>query len=236
MRKTMGKLLVAVALSLGMMVCLAPQAKAQSKRINIFGGYSFGTNSLYQSEGPATAVSLNDGYGFGVAFNLNNHIGLEANFTGHKGTPTLYIQPVTSNNNGYLDTVNENLYTYTFGPRLFQNFGNFTVFTHFLVGGAHFTTTEKQTCLPSPSGSCGSPNPSVYTSSGSGFAFKTGGGVDWSHGIFGIRILEVDYLHAQMLSAFTPVSYPNESPWSMPQSGSGFELTTGITINFGKSL
>ena len=33
------------------------------------------------------------------------------------------------------------------------------------------------------------------SASGNGFALKTGGGVDWNHGRWGIRILEVDYVH-----------------------------------------
>lgn len=225
----MRKFGVAVALLLGMTVCTASRAGAQTSRFNVFGGYSYGTNNFYTGGDPAM-----HGYGASFAVNVNNHIGFEGSFTGHNGTPTLYNRPATSTNYGYFDRAKEGLYDYTFGPRLFQNVGNFSLFTHFLVGAVHFSATETDTCTPPTSGgSCGGVNPYISTEKGTGFAFKTGGGADWNHGHWGIRILEVDYVRGEMLAAFSDNA---GNSYSATNSANNFELTTGITFNFGSSL
>ncbi len=236
MRKIMPKLAVSLALLLATTVCVASRASAQTTRFNVFGGYSYGTSSAnLPDEAPFNLTfptSLN-GYSAAFTFNLNNHLGLEANFTGYNGSPT-FASELPTTEDGYRDFDNQSVYVYTFGPRLSQNLGDFTVFTHFLVGGTHANHTLKEACIPGTSDTCGTPNPEVvFSQTGSGFAFKTGGGVDWNHGRWGIRILEVDYVHSQMLSAFTG----EEAPISgFATTGNNFELTTGITFNFGHSL
>ncbi len=233
MSKIIRKFGVAAALLFGMTVCVASQAGAQTTRYSVFGGYSYGTSGAFlPEEAPFTLDTALNGYGAAFAVNLSNHIGLEANFTGHNGTSTILSEPATY----YTGTQygeDQGVYTYAFGPRLFQNVGNFSLFTHFLVGGMHVGNTLRDTCTPGTGETCGTPNPEIIKISGSGFAFKTGGGADWNHGRWGIRILEVDYVHGQMLNAFsgdgTPVS-------SLTMSTNNFELTTGITFNFGRSL
>lgn len=235
MRRIMRNFAVAVALLLGMTACAATQASAQTTKYSVFGGYSYGTNSVFApflAPFSLTMPTALNGYGAAFTVNLTNHIGLEANFTGHNGTPTIIYEPPTTSD-GTRDAVSESEYTYAFGPRLFQNIGDFSLFTHFLVGGMHVDNTFKETCIPGSSDTCPTPATNVmYTQKGSGFAFKTGGGVDWNHGRWGIRILEVDYVHGQMLGAFTGGSpFPDLST-----STNNFELTTGITFNFGSSL
>lgn len=236
MQRIIRKFSVAAALLLGMTVGVASRASAQTTKYNVFGGYSYGTNGVFAPFlGPfsLTMPTVLNGYGAAFTVNLTNHIGLEANFTGHNGTPTIQYQPPTSND-GYRDSVNASEYVYTFGPKLFQNIGDFSLFTHFLVGGVHLDNTVKETCIPGTSDTCGTPNPSVlFAQKGSGFAFKTGGGVDWNHGRWGIRILEVDYVHGQMLSNLGGI-IPGSG--SLSTSTNNFEMTTGITFNFGSSL
>lgn len=236
MRKIMWKLSVVVALSLGMTLCAVSQASAQTSRFNVFGGYSYGTNNFSNDYyyGLPGGSALN-GYAVAFAVNFNNHIGLEANFSGHNGSSTLLVEPSTSTNYGEdITETGEGVYTYAFGPKLFQTVGDFSLFTHFLVGGVHLSQTLTETCTPPTSGgNCGTPDPAVYDQKGTGLAFMTGGGVDWNHGRWGIRVLEVDYVHGQMESNFTGA--PSNLS-SLSTSANNFQLATGITFNFGSSL
>lgn len=236
MGKTMGKFAVAIALLLGVTVCAASPASAQTRRFNVFGGYSYGTNNF--SNGlyflsPFGTQALN-GYSAAFTVNFNNHIGMEANFSGHKGTSTILNEPPIASTNGILITSDQNVYTYAFGPKLFQTVGNFSLFTHFLVGGVHLNQTLTETCTPGTGSSC-SPASAATTEKGTGFAFMTGGGVDWNHGRWGIRILEVDYVHGQMVGAFSGSGAPVIPLTSLATSGNNFQLATGLIFNFGKS-
>ncbi|MGO9642145.1 MAG: outer membrane beta-barrel protein [Candidatus Acidiferrales bacterium] len=220
---------------LGLMICLAgAPAHAQDGRISLFGGYSYGTNNFYSYD-----PGLN-GYGVAVAYNLNKHIGLEANFSGHNGTSTIYSELPTTTENGYADVVRQDIYTYTFGPKLSLPVGHFSLFTHFLVGAAHIHNGETESCIPETGGSGSSCSesdyPYHYGSHGNGFAFKTGGGVDWNHGHWGVRILEVDYVHAEV-SATETDTCPECTPYThtYAESANNFELATGVTFNFGGS-
>lgn len=76
-----------------------------------------------------------NGYSAALALNFNDHIGSEANFSGHKGKSTIISEPATATANGLLVASDQNLYTHAFGPKLFQTVDNFSLFTHFLVGG-----------------------------------------------------------------------------------------------------
>jgi hypothetical protein len=236
MRKIVWKLSVAVALLLGMTVCGASQASAQTSRFNVFGGYSYGTNNFFSGyyEGLPGGSTLN-GYSVAFAMNFNNHVGLEANFSGHNGSSTILSEPSTPTSYGeQISTTGEGVYTYAFGPKLFQTVGDFSLFTHFLVGGVHLSQTLTETCtVPGNGGNCGTPNPEIYNQKGTGLAFMTGGGMDWNHGRWGIRILEVDYIHGQMVSSFT--GSPSNLA-SLSASANNFQLATGVTFNFGSSL
>lgn len=159
---------------------------------------------------------------------------MEATFTGHNGSSTPDTEAATSSYSGFIDKINGSNYLYTFGPRLAVPAGNFSLYSHFLVGATHVHENFTDTCLPSEGEGCGDPNPETGSFYGTGFAFKTGGGVDWHHGSWGIRILEVDYIHTQVpMTVSTNEEYGNES-FDLP--GNSFELATGITFNLGRSL
>jgi hypothetical protein len=213
---------------LGLVICLAgAPAHAQDGRISLFGGYSYGTNNFYSYD-----PQLN-GYGLAVAFNLNKHIGLEANFSGHNGSPVIDSAPASSTENGYNEVLRQDLYTYTFGPKLSLPVGHFTLFTHFLVGGAHIHEGYTEKCIQSSGSDDTCYTPYSTSTRGNGFAFKTGGGVDWNHGHWGIRILEVDYVRAEL---FTTETCPDcSAPESYSSSANNFELATGVTFNFGST-
>jgi hypothetical protein len=206
----------------------AAKAQDSGPKMQVFGGYSFGTNNCF---GGCSDPGLH-GYTAAFVYNLNKHIGLEANFSGHNGTSTTDQSLPTSTNDGFRDKVDENIYVYTFGPRLSVPVGKFSLFSHLLVGAGNLNATSTDQCLVHTGGTtCG------FTSStdkvhGTGFAAKFGGGVDWNHKSWGIRILEVDYVHGQLFANDTcsTCSNPNEG---FDATGHAFELATGVTFNFG---
>jgi hypothetical protein len=229
------KMRVCFALSvLVLTICaLGLPAQAQDSKINLFGGYSYGTNNFGCGFGGFGCLDPGlQGYSGAVSYNFNKYIGLEANFSGHNGTSTIYYTPATSTANGENYAVNQDLYTYTFGPKLSLPVGKFSLFTHFLVGASHVHEGESDKCIQS-SGS----ESSCFTSSSAkgganGMAFKTGGGVDWNHGRWGVRILEVDYVHSQISGTITCTGC--NAPETSDSSWNGFELATGVTFNFDK--
>jgi hypothetical protein len=226
---------------LALLICAttAP-ANAQDNRFNVFAGYTFGTNNFACSLAFELACGIGivdpglHGYTAAFAYNFNNHIGLEANFSGHNGTTTLLTDQPTSSFEGENAVISQDLYTYVFGPKLSLPVGNFVLFTHFLVGASHSHEGGTDVCIPATGG-----DPSCFISSSirgssNGMAFKTGGGVDWNHGHWGIRILEVDYSHNQIYGTTTETcSDCSNQPASGDSSWNAFELSTGVTFNFG---
>jgi len=224
-------------LVLGLIMCLASApAYAQEGKYSIFAGYAYGTNSI--GCGSSSGFCFSDpglhGYTAAFTYNFNKHIGLEANFSGHNGTPTIDSEAATSSNNGYTDTLATDLYTYTFGPKVSMPVGNFSIFTHFLVGGVHVHEVAAERCIQS-SGSDVTTCPTTPTflgsARGNGFAFKTGGGVDWNHGRWDVRILEVDYIRNEVFA--TTIGCSSCTPYSVNAGGNNFELSTGISFHFG---
>ena len=214
---------------LGLVICItSAPAHAQDGKISLFAGYSFGTNTYYSGD-PGL-----HGYTAQAVYNLNKHIGLEANFSGHNGTSPIYSAAYAGSDT-YASVARQDLYTYTFGPKLFLPMGHFSLFTHFLVGAAHVHDGETDTCTAATGGSCSSGYPEQYSTHGNGFAFKTGGGVDWNHGFWGVRILEVDYVRSEIYGTET-YNCPDCEGVSTYKFDSGinnFELATGVTFNFG---
>jgi len=213
-------------LVLTLVFAVAP-AHAQDSKISLFAGYSFGTNTYYTGD-PGL-----HGYAFAAAFNFNNHVALEANFSGHNGTTQVYSDSY-SGDNTYADMARQDLYAYTFGPKLSIPAGHFSLFTHFLVGAAHTHDGETETCTPS-SGSegCGYNYPYQYSTRGNGFAFKTGGGVDWDHGRWGVRVLEVDYVRTEVYGTETQTcaNCTGVSTYKFDSGINNFELDAGFTFN-----
>lgn len=235
MRNEMWVSLVAVFL----LYVAGPSAKAQDSKMDVYGGYSFATHSCF---GTCALEEFADpglqGYTAAFAYNFNRHIGLEANFSGHNGTPTIEHDYPTTADTGEFYKQNQNLYIYTFGPRISVDVGNFSLFSHFLVGATHVDGNEQNQCIPATGTgeveTCSSTAVvKVGTLSGNGFATKVGGGVDWNHHSWGIRILEVDYLHGQIYATDTPVACTSCEKFSEDVSGSAFELSAGVTFNFG---
>jgi Outer membrane protein beta-barrel domain len=211
-------------LAVAVLIVGAP-AKAQDGKVTIFAGYSFATNNV-ETDDPGL-----HGYALSGAYNFNKYIGLEANFSGHNGSPTMFSRTPTSSDTGANDVADEDLYTYVFGPKLTLPVGNFSLFTHILVGGSHTRVGETDKCVPVTGSSTPCANFGTFGGSGSGMAVKTGGGVDWNHGRWGIRILEVDYVHSQIFETETCSGCQTDG---FDTSWSGVEMSAGVKFNFGK--
>jgi len=221
------KMCVSVVAMTALAVSLGSAARAQDSvpKMQVFGGYSFGTNNCF---GGCFDPGLH-GYTAAFTYNFNRHLGLEANFSGHNGVVTIDESLPQGTNNGFIDKVGQDLYVYTFGPRLSVPVGNFSLFSHILVGATHVHAVSTEQCLQATGGgTCFNPFNDHVT--GNGFAGKFGGGVDWNHRRWGIRILEVDYIRGQIFTTTTCASC-NTSKFD--GSGNAFELATGVTFNFG---
>ncbi len=209
------------------LVFTGASAHAQDGKISLFGGYSFGTNTYYNGD-PGL-----HGYAASAVLNFNKHVGLEANFSGHNGTTQVYSDSY-SGDNTYTDVARQDLYALTFGPKLSIPVGHFSLFTHFLVGAARVHDGETETCTPTTgSEGCSSSYPYQYSTHGNGFAFKTGGGVDWNNGWWGVRILEVDYVRTEVYGTETQTcaTCGGVSTYKFDSGINNFELATGFTFN-----
>jgi len=216
--------------ALAVLIVGAP-AKAQDSKVNLFAGYSFGTNNFFEGD-PGL-----HGYAVSGVYNFNRHIGLEGNFSGHNGTSIEFFDMPTATQTGEKDSAGQDIYTYVFGPRLTLPVGSFSLFSHVLVGGSHVHEAGTDACVPATGvggGTCGANSSDYFRGSGSGMAVKIGGGVDWNHGRWGLRILEVDYVHSQLFDKESEVCNGCEAE-SFDSSWSGVEMQAGVTLNLGKT-
>src|SRR5947208_171107 len=148
---------------------------------DVFVGYSlFRVNSAQQQ---IPSFFANGGIGT-IAWNINNHLGIEAEFAGHHHGSTF-------------DTTT---FSYLFGPRVsYGRTKRFDPYMHVLLGGMHVTTS-----IDASSGLIPAPHPVPLPSSGrykasqDNFAFAAGGGIEIkvNHYIL-FRPIQIDYVHTQ---------------------------------------
>jgi hypothetical protein len=98
------------------------------------------------------ARKIRIGYDASFTYTFTSHVGMEAPFTGHNGSFTQDSEVATSENEGFRDPGKQGLYVYTFGPRLSLPTGNFSLFSHFLVGATHVTENFSDTSTPPTGG------------------------------------------------------------------------------------
>lgn len=97
----------------------AAQEQSVPDRVEIFGGYSYSTFSIFDRySGPWQRFGYN-GFEGSAAFKLLPHLAAEGDFAAAFASP-----------NGNSSTVR----TVMGGPRIFTNFGKATIYCHFLVG------------------------------------------------------------------------------------------------------
>ena len=104
---------------------------------------------------------------------------------------------------------NSSLRTYMGGPRVFADFGKASVYGHVLFGGLTFDR--------------GFPN-----DSGTTFAVGIGGGVNyWLGRHFGVRLVQVDYLHNTNSAASAGIAVGGAQP------SADLRVSTGVAFRFG---
>ncbi|HUK30599.1 MAG TPA: outer membrane beta-barrel protein [Candidatus Acidoferrum sp.] len=218
-------------LAVGLVICLTgASAHAQDSKMSVFAGYSFGTSNNGCQFEECFDPTLH-GYAASFTYNFNRHFALEANFSGRNGDNTLFSQPVTSSENGENFFERQDMYFYTFGPRLTMPVGKFSIYTHFLVGAATIHTGTIDKCILSSTADSECFSTETSSAHGTGFALKVGGGADWNHGRWGIQILEVNFIRTEIQT--TANDCVGCTPFMTPFAANNVELTTGVKFNFG---
>jgi opacity protein-like surface antigen len=147
---------------------VATSAQEENPKAEVFAGYTYiRLNSGFGIPG----VNMNGGSA-SVSFNPTSSIGIVADFGGS------HIAKVGSL------SVDANMYSYLFGPKLAHRSGRWTPFVQALFGGAHV------------SGSATVPSVAVIGfGSQNAFAMAVGGGVDWNAtNHIGVRLIQAEYL------------------------------------------
>jgi len=165
--------------------------------------------------------SLNGGGGR-IVFNLNQWVGIGADFQGYNSNTTQFTIPAGSPNfpNGASGSVSGNLFTYLFGPVFKFRNGPVQPFFDVLAGAAHsnvYGNAFKTLCQPVP-GACSFST----TPDSNGFALSAGGGLDIpiNRRIY-IRPGEFDYLYTRFTNQFNNAGQNN------------FRYLGGLGINLG---
>jgi len=175
-------------------LCLPLAASAQEvvPKVEIFGGYS------YLRVDTLNGINAH-GFNASLAGNITKHVGIVGEFSRFTNSKSFPAPPIGS------ITVNSNVLTYLFGPRIVLHRGKAEPFVHALFGGA--CENEKVQDRPAA--------PVMDNA----FAFALGGGLDVkAHDNFAIRVAQIDYLGDKLGD----------------QTGNNFRYSAGIVIRFGK--
>lgn len=182
------------------LVLLALTAAAQE-----FPRYEVGVDYSFARFNPNAAYtnghSLNGGGGSFV-FNINEYLGIKADFQGYQSqTNTFNIPQNPVFPGGATGKVSGDLFTYTFGPQIKVRAHGFHPFAHMLFGAAHsnvYANAFKQICQPI-AGTCSFRKSPAED----GFAMAVGGGVDIPLGhVIAFRPAEFDYLLTHFTNQF----------------------------------
>ena len=162
----------------------AARAQDSGSKVDVFVGYSYLNHSVNTAYCGGYIGDCFDpgihGVAASVVFNMNRHIGLEANFADNNGTNTAWSENQTySATDYYTDALKEQdgVFTYLFGPKITEPIGSFELWTHFLAGGGHAHTAFKYSQTGEDDGTYSDVTNSFFR--GNGFAMEVGGGADW---------------------------------------------------------
>ena len=160
-------------------------------RFELFVGYSY-LQAVPKLAAGNRLVWLNGGSA-SVAFNVNRHLGLVADFGAYTNSQMQFTGAYTSTVN--VNNSNVAVLTYLFGPRYsFRNYDRITPFAQILFGGMH----ANQVILTGCTSSC-----TLLPAQGS-FSITAGGGLDLRvHRHFAIRIIQAEYLMTRFASYTT---------------------------------
>jgi outer membrane protein OmpA-like peptidoglycan-associated protein len=186
-------------------------------KVELFVGYS------YWRAVPDSIRNRIDGMNGGstsLAYNLNRHLGLVADFAGFRVTSLEFTSPGAGFSPSRVVDAKSNVFTVMFGPRLsFRDHDRLTPFLQVLAGVAHADDVTLDGCT-APIYAC---TPILKETV---FAMTAGGGLDYrmNHRI-ALRILQAEFL----LSRFKdPASLTGATGWQ-----SNVRLSTGLVFRFG---
>ena len=189
------------------------ESENDTPKVEWFAGYSFWRATPTSSGN--RMVYLHGG-STSIAYNLNEYVGLVADFGGYANSRLTLFNPAGSKT---FDS-NGSAFTYLFGPRFsYRRYERFTPFFQALFGGAYVSSVTISGCKGSLS--C------TPLGSENAFAMTVGGGLDitLSHRI-ALRLFQGDFL----LTHF-------KDPFSTGGQGRGWQknvrLSTGIVLRFG---
>lgn len=261
-------------LGLVLLVSLTASAQTMESKFDVSLGYSFLNHQSFTGTSPLSGTAIgttgNHGYDLRFTYNLAPALGIEADFAGNHGS-SVPFSSTTTTPTGFgsaattiatTSRLHQDTLTFLFGPKLTHPFGDFQLYTHFLVGGAHGhegVSETSTTTTPINAFSRGNPNVATtqvtsasVSGKGTAFGFEAGGGVDWVRDRWGWKILEIDYVQATANGGFSTAS-PSFSctPASSNLCGGGplgslttitgtapaiahdIRLATGIVFRFG---
>jgi len=185
---------------------LAAFAQSNNPKAEVFGGYSYFQANASEFKNLYNWNNLN-GWDASVAGNFNKWFGVEGNFSGYYGSPSVL---------GFnIPLLKVNYYTVMGGPKLTYRSGAIAPFTHFLIGAAR----------GSFAGGIGSFN--LNLTDQTALATAVGGGFDINLGKhLAIRAVQADYL----MTRFNPIT---EFPFSgLSERQNNLRLSAGIVYRF----
>ena len=206
---------ICVVLTLTVLFSLRASADELTS-MDVFFGYSFfRVNSAQQ----IPAFSANGGIGT-LGWNINNNLGIEAEFNGyHNGNV----------NDFQFDTTN---FSFLFGPRVsYGRTKKFDPYVHALFGGMYATTSiaASSVLLPGPV-TVPVSSSGRYKTSQTNFAMSVGGGIDIEvHKHVLLRPIQIDYV----LTRFeTPTLFPGMVGSTSNRNQNNFRFACGLAFTF----
>jgi opacity protein-like surface antigen len=181
-------------------LCLPLAASAQevAPKVEIFGGYS------YLRDDTIGGVNAH-GFNTSLAGNITKHVGIVGEFSRFTNSESVPV-PIPNFPNV---TVNSNVLTYLFGPRIILHRGKADPFVHALFGGVR----ENEEVPGRP----------VFPITDNAFAFALGGGLDVKvNDNFAIRVAQIDYLGDKLGDELGS------------HTGNNFRYSAGVVIRLGK--
>jgi hypothetical protein len=189
-----------------MLVPLAVLAQSNYPKAEVFGGYSHFRANPSEFDHLYNWKDLN-GWNASFAGNINKWFGIEGDFDGYYGSPSIL--------DFNIPLLHVSYYTFMGGPKLTYRSGAVAPFTHFLIGAAR----------GSIGGGIGSFN--LTLTDQTALAAAVGGGIDINMSKhFAIRPVQADYL----MTRFNPIT---EFPFSgLSERQNNLRLSAGIVFRF----
>ena len=185
-------------------------------KVELFLGYSY-WRALPISTG--NRIESMNGGSTSLAYNLNRHIGLVADFGGFKVDSLQFINGGPGFTPSRVVDAEGNVFTLMFGPRVsFRNHGRLTPFLQILGGVAHADEVTLDGCNVPIFACTPLPIETVFTMTG-------GGGLDYRlNHRFALRLFQAEYLLTRFRD---PSSVTGETGWQ-----SNMRLSAGIVFRF----